>query len=48
MYKAMGPNQFQLMSLSGQIYPQLIEETRLKPGSIWISKGNVSILAELK
>ena len=48
MYKAIGPNQFLLMSLTGQIYPQLIEETRLKPGSIWTSKGNVSILAELK
>ena len=33
MYKAIGPNQFQLMSLTGQIYPQLVEETRLKPGS---------------
>ena len=29
MYKAIGPNQFLLMSLTGQIYPQLIEETRL-------------------
>ena len=36
------------MSLTGQIYPHLIEETRLKPGSIWTSKGNVSTLAELK
>ena len=48
MYKAIGPNQFRLMSLTGQIYPQLTEETRLKPGSIWTIKGNVSILAELK
>ena len=32
IYKAIGPNQFLLMSLSGQIYPHLIEETRLKPG----------------
>ena len=46
MYKAIGPNQFLLMSLTGQIYSQLIEETRLKPGSIWTSKGNVSTLAE--
>ena len=29
MYKAIWPNQFLLMSLTGQIYPQLIEETRL-------------------
>ena len=32
MYKAIEPNQFLLMSLTGHIYPQLIEETRLKPG----------------
>ena len=48
IYKAIGPNQFLLMSLTGQIYPHLIEETRLKLGSIWTSKGNVSTLAELK
>ena len=48
IYKAIGPNQFLLMSLTGQIYPYLIEETRLKPGTIWTSKGNVSTLAELK
>ena len=48
IYKAIGPNQFLLMSLTGEIYPHLIEETKLKPGSIWTSKGNVSTLAELK
>ena len=48
IYKAIGPNQFLLMSLTVQIYPHLTEETRLKLGSIWISKGNVSTLAELK
>ena len=48
IYKAIGPNQFLLMSLTGQIYPHFIEEMRLKPGSIWASKGNVSTLAELK
>ena len=48
LYKAIGPNQFLLMSLTGQIYPQLIEETRLKPGSIWTSKGNVHTLAQLR
>ena len=48
IYKAIGPNQFLLMSLTGQIYPHLIEETRLKSGSIWKSKGYVSTLAELK
>ena len=36
--KAIGPNEFLLMSLTGQMYPQLIEETRLKPGSIWTIK----------
>ena len=35
IYKAIGPNQFLLMSLLGQIYPFLLEETRLKPGCIW-------------
>ena len=48
IYKAIGPNQFLLMSLTGQIYPHLLEETRLKPGSIWTSKRNVSTLSELK
>ena len=48
IYKAIALNQFLLMSLTGQIYPRLIEETRLKPGSIWTSKGNMSTLAELK
>ena len=48
IYKAVGPNQFLLMSLTGQIYPHLTEEMTLKPGSIWTSKGNVSTLAELK
>ena len=32
IFKAVGPNQFLLMSLDGQIH--LIEETRLKPGTI--------------
>ena len=27
IYKAIGPNQFLLMSLTGQIYPHLVEET---------------------
>ena len=38
IYKAIGPNQFLFMSLTGQIYPQLIEETRLKSESIWTGK----------
>ena len=36
------------MSLDGQIYPHLIEETRLKPGTIWTSRGNVTTLVELR
>ena len=43
IYKAVGPNQFLLTSLDGQIYPHLTEETRLKQGTIWISKGNVEL-----
>ena len=45
IYKAVSPNQFILMSLSGQVYPHLIEESRIKPGSIWTTKGNVNTLA---
>ena len=48
IYKAIGPNQFLLMSLDGKVYPQLVEETRLKPGKIRTTQGNVKILAELK
>ena len=48
IYKAVSPNQFILMSLSGQVYPHLIEESRIKPGSIWTTKGNVNTLAQLK
>ena len=36
--KAMGPNQFLLMSLDGLIYPHLIEQSRLKAGTIWTTK----------
>ena len=48
IYKAIEPNQFLLMSLTGQIYPQLVEETRLKPGSIWTSRKNAHTLAQLR
>ena len=48
IFKAVGPHQFLLMSLDGQIYPHLIEETRLKPGTIWTSKGNITTLVELR
>ena len=48
IFKAVGPNQFLLMSLDGQIYLHLIEETRLKPGTIWTSKGNVTTLVDIR
>ena len=48
IYRSIGPNQFLLMSLTGQIYPLLVEETRPKPGALWTAKGNVHYLAELK
>ena len=34
IFKAVGPNQFLLMSLDGLIYPHLIEQSRLKAGTI--------------
>ena len=48
IFKAVGPNQFLLMSLDGLIYPHLIEQSRLKAGTIWTSKGNVNNLADLR
>ena len=47
IFKAVGPNQF-LMSLDGLIYPHLIEQSRLKAGTIWATKGNVNNLADLR
>ena len=48
IFKAVGPNQFLLMSLDGLIYPYLIEQSRLKAGVIWTTKGNVNNLADLR
>ena len=48
IYKAIGPNQFLLMSLDGIIYPKLIEESRLKAVSLWTHKRKVTTLAELR
>ena len=48
MYKAIGPIQFLLMSLDGVVYPHLVEETRLKLGAIWITKGSVYTLTQLR
>ena len=47
-FKAVGPNQFLLMSLDGLIYLHLIEQSRLKAGTIWTTKGNVNNLADLR
>ena len=48
IYKCVSPNQFLLMPLDGYLYPFLVEETRIKPGFIPTTRGNVSHLAELK
>ena len=48
IFKAVGPNQFLLMSLDGLVYPHLIEQSRLKAGTIWTTKGNVNNLAGLR
>ena len=48
VFKAIGPNQFLLMSLDGIIYPSLVEQSRLKHGAIWTTKGNVHTLADLR
>ena len=48
IYKAVSPNQFLLMSLTGEVYPRLIEETRIKPATIRTNSGNVTTLAALK
>ena len=47
IFKAVGPYQF-LMFLDGLIYPHLIEQSRLKAGTIWTTKGNVNNLADLR
>ena len=48
IFKAVGPNQFLLMSLDGLVYPHLTEQSRLKAGTIWTTKGNVNNLADLR
>ena len=48
IYKAIGPNQFLLMSLDGVVYSHLVEETRLKPNTIRTMKGNVYTLVQLR
>ena len=48
IFKAVGPNQFLLMSLDNLFYPHLIEQSCLKAGTIWTTKGNVNNLADLR
>ena len=48
IFKVVGPNQFLLMSLDGLICTHLIEQSRLKAGTIWTTKGNVNNLADLR
>ena len=36
------------MSLFGEVYPRLIEETMMKPATMRTSMGNVTTLADLK
>ena len=48
IYKCVSPNQFLLMSLDGYLYPFLVEETRIKPGFISTTRGNISHLVDLK
>ena len=48
IFKAVGPNQLLLISLDGLIYLHLIEQSRLKAGTIRTTKGNVNNLADLR
>ena len=48
IWKCFSPTQFVLMSLDGVIYPYLVEATRIKPGVIRTTKGNVYTLPALK
>ena len=48
IYKTIWPNQFLLMSLDGVVYPHSVEETKLKLGAIWTTKGNVYTLAQIR
>ena len=48
IFKAVDPNEFLLMSLDGLIYPHLIEQSSLKAGTTWTTKGNVNNLADLR
>ena len=48
VFRAYSPNQFALMTLEGNVFPGLYEETRLRPGWIKTSQGPVNNLADYK
>ena len=48
IWKCFSPTQFVLMSLDGVIYPYLVEASRIKPGVIRTTKGNVYTLPALR
>ena len=48
IWKCVSPTQFLLMSLDGKLYPYLIEETRIKPGFVRTTKGNVTHMSSLR
>ena len=48
IWKCFSLTQFVLMSLDGVIYPYLVEASRIKPGVIRTTKGNVHTLPALK
>ena len=48
IYKAISPSQFLIMSLTGEIYPRLIEESRMKPGVIRTTKTLAVLKAVLR
>jgi hypothetical protein len=47
IYRVIDEHQYILMSLDGHIYPYLVEQTRIKPGSVFTTKGNVETLSDL-
>ena len=48
IWKCVSPNQFLLMSSDGNLYPYLIEETRIKPSFVRTTKGNVTHMSALR
>ena len=48
IWKCVSPTQFILMSLDGKLYPYVIEDSRIKPGFVRTTKGNVTHLSTLR